>query len=868
MNSTMAIDGTLFAAKNPNYGNLQGTDIDVWNKTGFLGQQPELGDAAFASNQDLFVPSALWLVSDEGPAANVTPDRWRRRPRRLDADRDPGHLERHAADHLRVPVAALRRRGLELRRTSRVRPARPTRSTAADVGARVRVLVTAVNDAGSSTPSASRADRRRRASSARQHRRARGASGTAVDGGTLTADPGTWTGDGPIDLHVPVAALRRRRHELRRHRRRDRRAYTPTGADVDHAIVVVVTATNPGGSTTEASAADQPVAAAPPVNTSPPTSPAPRRRRHADRRPRHLDRHAADRLRLPVAALRRRRHELRRHRRRHGLDLHARRRTTSATRSPSSSPPPTPAATSPHRSAATAGRRRLAAARHGAPALSGTVELGADADRRHRHLDRHRADHLRPTSGSAATPTAPTAWTSAARPTTPTRSTAADQGHTVVVVVTATNAAGVDTPTSAPSAVLPAPPVNTAPPAIAGEAEVGEALTADHGTWSGTGPLTYEYQWQRCDFFGNNCVDIAGATDDSYTLTDDDAGHTITVVVTATNSAGDSAGAPSSRRWPSTAPTDADPDADPDCRRPRRRPTPTPRRRPAAPAATAVIATAGDSAASADSGGATSATCRAASSPTRAASSSPATPSTAALKLRGIGTVRVRAYTTGPATKLTPILVTTQISHAQDQEGHVLHARRPQAQGRRASRATRRAITPSQLQRIGVHKLKATVQGQGQAKGRSAPSRSCSSSRPSPAARCSPPSAGARRRAPACACGSTRGPRSTGISFKVAGRAAAAPEGQAAARRLHARVRRRPEPPQALPAQARQEGQEDARGTGSRRDAQGRGVSSRPARAPRASSRSTASRSSTVPQAASQARARALGASVRPKASR
>ena len=36
MNSTMARDGTLFAAKNPNYDNLQGTDIDVWNNTGLL----------------------------------------------------------------------------------------------------------------------------------------------------------------------------------------------------------------------------------------------------------------------------------------------------------------------------------------------------------------------------------------------------------------------------------------------------------------------------------------------------------------------------------------------------------------------------------------------------------------------------------------------------------------------------------------------------------------------------------------------------------------------------------------------------------------------------------------------------------------
>ena len=97
-------------------------------------------------------------------------------------------------------------------------------------------------------------------------------------------------------------------------------------------------------------------------------------------------------------------------------------------------------------------------------------------------------------------------------------------------------------------------------------------LTADPGTWTGTGPLTMEYQWQRCDFYGNNCVDIAGATDDTYTLTDEDTGHTIKVVVTACNAAG-SADAPA----PATAAVAGrpDPDADADAdrhadRRPRR----------------------------------------------------------------------------------------------------------------------------------------------------------------------------------------------------------------------------------------------------------------------------------------------------------
>ena len=47
-------------------------------------------------------------------------------------------------------------------------------------------------------------------------------SGTAGDGQTLTADDGTWTGTGDHRLHLPVAALRRLRRELHRHRGRHR----------------------------------------------------------------------------------------------------------------------------------------------------------------------------------------------------------------------------------------------------------------------------------------------------------------------------------------------------------------------------------------------------------------------------------------------------------------------------------------------------------------------------------------------------------------------------------------------------------------------------------------------------------------------
>jgi hypothetical protein len=94
------------------------------------------------------------------------------------------------------------------------------------------------------------------------------------------------------------------------------------------------------------------------------------------------------------------------------------------------------------------------------------------------------------------------------------------------------------------ASTTPTPPVNTSPPIISGTPQDGQTLTASTGSWSGTQPITYGFQWQRCDSGGANCVVIAGATGPTYLATSADVGRTLRVVVTATNSAG-SAGATS-----------------------------------------------------------------------------------------------------------------------------------------------------------------------------------------------------------------------------------------------------------------------------------------------------------------------------------
>jgi hypothetical protein len=91
------------------------------------------------------------------------------------------------------------------------------------------------------------------------------------------------------------------------------------------------------------------------------------------------------------------------------------------------------------------------------------------------------------------------------------------------------------------ASTTPTPPVNTSPPIISGTPQDGQTLTASTGSWSGTQPITYGYQWQRCDSGGANCVAIAGATGPTYLATSADVGRTLRVVVTATNSAGSAA---------------------------------------------------------------------------------------------------------------------------------------------------------------------------------------------------------------------------------------------------------------------------------------------------------------------------------------
>jgi len=114
-----------------------------------------------------------------------------------------------------------------------------------------------------------------------------------------------------------------------------------------------------------------------------------------------------------------------------------------------------------------------------------------------------------------------------------------DAGFRIRSQVVATNLDGSATSTSNPTPVIEsARPTNTKEPSISGSAVVGNRLTANRGEWVGDPPITYSFQWLRCNQAGDNCSEIAGATDNEYVVVDGDLGRTLRVRVTARNDVG------------------------------------------------------------------------------------------------------------------------------------------------------------------------------------------------------------------------------------------------------------------------------------------------------------------------------------------
>jgi GH25 family lysozyme M1 (1,4-beta-N-acetylmuramidase) len=124
------------------------------------------------------------------------------------------------------------------------------------------------------------------------------------------------------------------------------------------------------------------------------------------------------------------------------------------------------------------------------------------------------------------------------------RPASTDVGHALKVIVTATSAGGAATATTTPSATVSsagtapgARPANVKPPQILGTAQDGQILTTSVGTWTGS-PARFTYRWRRCNASGGACIAIPHATSARRTLTPDDIGSTLSLVVTATGKGG------------------------------------------------------------------------------------------------------------------------------------------------------------------------------------------------------------------------------------------------------------------------------------------------------------------------------------------
>jgi hypothetical protein len=111
---------------------------------------------------------------------------------------------------------------------------------------------------------------------------------------------------------------------------------------------------------------------------------------------------------------------------------------------------------------------------------------------------------------------------------------------TLRAIVTAVNSAGSASATSEATAVVTTgPPRNKALPAISGAAEEGVELTAGKGTWVGSEPIEYKFQWQSCNAEGKACTNIETATGEHFKLGSSNVGTTLAVVVTGKNSVGE-----------------------------------------------------------------------------------------------------------------------------------------------------------------------------------------------------------------------------------------------------------------------------------------------------------------------------------------
>lgn len=118
--------------------------------------------------------------------------------------------------------------------------------------------------------------------------------------------------------------------------------------------------------------------------------------------------------------------------------------------------------------------------------------------------------------------------------------TGAEVGGTLLYGIAGSNQGGITGVFSAVSGVVENMmlPTLEGSPEVTGETVEGSTLTTSNGIWFGGEPISFTYQWRRCNLAGNVCGDIVGANDQTYLITSQDVGHTLTARVIASNAGG------------------------------------------------------------------------------------------------------------------------------------------------------------------------------------------------------------------------------------------------------------------------------------------------------------------------------------------